>query len=81
MLCCCSLGEISSMVALKLMQLRVLKIIERASTTFTRFVFMPLDVASIRVHLEIYRVEMHALCAPQTLTAWMLRPHVKRINI
>ena len=39
------------------------------------------EVDSIRVHLEIYREEMHALCALQTLTAWMLRPHAKRINI
>ena len=39
------------------------------------------EVDSIRVHLEIYREEMHAWCALQTLTAWMLRPHAKRINI
>ena len=39
------------------------------------------EVDSIRVHLEIYREEMHALCAQQTLTAWMLRPHAQRINI
>ena len=39
------------------------------------------EVDSIRVHLEIYREEMHAQCAHQTLTAWMLRPHAKRINI
>ena len=36
---------------------------------------------SIRVHLEIYRNEMHALCALQTLTGWMIRPHAKRIKI
>ena len=39
------------------------------------------EVDSIRVHLEICREEMHALCDLQTLTAWMLRPHAKRINI
>ena len=39
------------------------------------------EVDSIRVHLEIYREEMHALCDHQTLTAWMIRPHAKRINI
>ena len=39
------------------------------------------ETDSIRVHLEIYREEMHALCAHQTLTAWVLRPHAKRINI
>ena len=39
------------------------------------------EVESIRVHLEIYREEMHALCALQTLTGWMLRPHAKQINI
>ena len=39
------------------------------------------EVDSIRVHLEICREEMHALCAQQTLTAWMLRPHAKRMNV
>ena len=33
------------------------------------------EVDSIRMHLEIYREEMHAWCALQTLTAWRLRPH------
>ena len=41
---------------------------------------MILEVDSIRVHLEIYREEMHAWCALQTLTDGMLRPHAKRIN-
>ena len=39
------------------------------------------EVDSIHVHLEIYRAEMPAICALQTLTAWLLRPHAKRINI
>ena len=39
------------------------------------------EVDSIRVHLEFYREEMHVLCALQILTAWLLRPHAKRIHI
>ena len=42
---------------------------------------MILEVVSIRVHLEIYTEEMHALCALQTLTGRMLRPHAKRMGI
>ena len=53
----------------------------RAATTGEGAVEALDEVDSIRVHLEIYREEMHALCAHQTLTAWMLRPHAKRINI
>ena len=39
------------------------------------------EIDAIRVQLAIYREEMHAWCALQTLTAWMLRPHAKRMNI
>ena len=42
---------------------------------------MSLEVDSLRVHLELYTEELHALCALQTLTGWMLRPHAKRMDI